>query len=281
MLSIKVALLSRTTQVTLPELAHVANALSIQVAHDFQPIWGVAATVEALGDPHHVPPGYWPIFVVEQLPPGEGGFHWTRHKQPFAEVEAGNSWSLSASHELIEMLVDPSGNRLVAGPALTVTDGQIGEDHSTRVEYLVEACDPCEAPDYAYLIEDVVVSDFFTPHFHDPVATAGTRYSFTGALTKPRQVLPEGYISWTDPESGDLLQLKYPPNGPEIVNLSEQQGALGTLSLREFVNRGEAKTRSPGDLSRLQDTHPLAKRRAERRQALAQAAAAKGRAYLR
>ena len=45
-----------------------------------------------------------------------------------------------------------------------------------QVEYLVEACDPCESGDCAYLIEDVVVSDFFTPHYHDPVVSPGTRY---------------------------------------------------------------------------------------------------------
>jgi hypothetical protein len=109
MLPVKVALLSKTNSVQLSDLTQVANALSIQVAHDLQPIWGISATVTAFANPRHVPPGYWPIFVVEHLPPDEGGFHWTRHKQPFAEVEAGDSWSLPASHELIEMLVDPSG----------------------------------------------------------------------------------------------------------------------------------------------------------------------------
>jgi hypothetical protein len=99
------------------------------------------------------------------------------------------------------MVVDPSGSRLVAGPELIVQGEQIVENTNKRVEYLIEACDPCEAPDYAYLIEDVAVSDFLTPHFHDPVAAPGNRYSFTGALTKPREILKSGYISWSDPES--------------------------------------------------------------------------------
>ena len=34
--------------------------------------------VEAFPNPSHVPPGYWPIFVVGNLPPDEGGFHQTK-----------------------------------------------------------------------------------------------------------------------------------------------------------------------------------------------------------
>jgi hypothetical protein len=41
-----------------------------------------------------------------------------------------------------------------------------------------------------------MVSDFCTPRFFDPVAAPAIRYSFTGALARPLQVLPGGYISW-------------------------------------------------------------------------------------
>jgi len=271
MLPIKVALLSRTNAVGFQDLTHVADALSIQATRDLSPIWGISATVTAFNSPRHVPPGYWPIFVVAQLPPGEGGFHWTKHKQPYAEVEAGDSWSLSASHELVEMLVDPSGNRLVAGPELTVQGGQIVENPAKRVSYLVEACDPCEAPDYAYLIEDVIVSDFFTPHFHEPVAATGTRYSFTGALTKPREIRPGGYISWNDPETGAMMQIQY-FGQPRVVNLSQQQNMAAAESLREFVNRAEHDTTR--SRSNVPSTHKVAMLREARRTAIHKAAEA-------
>ena len=276
MLPNKVALVSKSGNVQLDELTRVADALSIQVAHDLSPIWGISATVTAFGG-QQVPPGYWPIFVVDNLPPNEGGFHWTKHRQPFAEVEAGDSWSLSASHELIEMLVDPSGSRLVAGPELTVQGGQIVENPNKRVEYLVEACDPCEAPDYAYLIQDVAVSDFFTPHFHDPVASSGTRYSFTGALTKPRDVLKGGYISWSDPETGDLIQIQY-FNQPQLIDLSKQQDLRAHESLREFVHRAGG---IPPGVSNLPHNHKLARMRATKRAAIRSAGQYKANAYKR
>jgi hypothetical protein len=52
----------------------------------------------------------------------------------------------------------------------------------------------------------VVTSDFYTPNYFDPVTSPGVRYSFTGALTEPRQVLPGGYLSWQDAASGHWWQ---------------------------------------------------------------------------
>ena len=275
MLPIKVALVSKTVEVRFEDTTRVAAALTMQVSRDVTPIWGIQATVRAFPDVRQVPAGYWPIFVVTNLPPDEGGFHWTRHKQPYAEVEAGDTWSLSASHELIEMLVDPSGSRLVAGPELVLTNGSIGDNPQKQVEYLIEACDPCESGDFAYLIEDVVVSDFFTPHYHDPVVSPGTRYSFTGALTHPRHVLPGGYISWADPATGDLMQVQYFGGTPKIVNRSHG-AASGDMSLREFVHKG-IKEFPP--LSKMPASHRLQKLRSEKRDAIYRAAESKSKQY--
>ncbi len=276
MLPRKVAIVSKTPEVTFEDVSHVAAALTMQVTRDFSPIWGTAATVMPFRTVQEVPPGCWPIFIVPKLPPGEGGFHWTKHKQPFAEVEAGDTWSLSASHELIEMLVDPSGNQLVAGPELAVNSGQIVENASKQVEYLVEACDPCESADCSYLVEDVVVSDFFTPHFHDPVPSPGTRYSFTGKLTHPRQVLNEGYISWSDPQTGDLMQIQY-FGTPKLINLSAAS-ASGAHSLREFIH---TKAQGWPPLSKVPATHSVMRLRSNRREALHRAAQERSRAYVR
>src|SRR2546429_9054759 len=51
-----------------------------------------------------------------------------------------------------------------------------------------------------------MVSDFITPHYYDPVGSAGVRYSFTGAIPGPRQVLQGGYLSWHDPVSDHWWQ---------------------------------------------------------------------------
>ena len=93
----------------------------------------------------------------------------------------------------------PSGNKIQAGNSIMLGQG--------RVQYIVEVCDPSEAAEFAYSVNGVVVSDFYTPHFFDPVAAAGVRYSFTGAITQPRQVLDGGYLSWPTLETRHLFQV--------------------------------------------------------------------------
>jgi hypothetical protein len=108
----------------------------------------------------------------------------------------------------------------------------------------VEACDPCEASEFAYTINGVLVSDFITPHFYDPRRRTGARYSFTGSITQPRGVLPDGYISWWDPPSNHVWQLTWFGGAePELVDLGSGGFSNGELSLREFVDR---RTDHPG-----------------------------------
>ena len=82
----------------------------------------------------------------------------------------------------MEMLVDPTGVRFVTGDAPSA--------ESDRVEFLVEVCDPCQGADNAYTVNGVLVSDFYTPAYFEPLFTSGSRYSFCGKLRSPRDVLP-------------------------------------------------------------------------------------------
>ena len=149
-----------------------------------------------------VPIGYWPIIVEDDIHvSGAAGVHEDQDKQPFALVQYSSSWSLTASHECLEMLGDPFGNRVIAGESPKKGQG--------RVEFLVEVCDPCEAVNFSYRCNGVVVSDFYTPNYFDPVKSAGTRYSFGGHITAPRQVLKGGYLSWHEPITNHWWQEIY------------------------------------------------------------------------
>jgi hypothetical protein len=237
---VHVGLVPRGVKIDLADVTKVAAALSIQIARDVAPIWGVNATVAAFANPKDVPVGYWPIYIEEpsKLPKGAGGVHLDRHNQPYSLIEIGDEWSLDASHECIEMLVDPSGNKTRANPIL---DQALALSYPERqVQYVVEACDPIEDAQYAYQINGVLVSDFFTPNFYDPTKTSGVRYDFTGALSAPRTVLTNGYISWLDPVANAVMQLQNfvnPRTGqldPRIVNLSEQ-AAFRRVSQQEAL----------------------------------------------
>ena len=128
---------------------------------------------------------------------------------PFGIVgNSGNAKNLSVvlSHEIAEMLVDPFGQRTIAGPALPVNaqaNSAAGNDAdpqtpalASTVDYLVEVCDVCEGE--TYQINGVDVSDFVVPGYYDMNDARARGYSFTGAVSVPRQVRLGGYISWRE-----------------------------------------------------------------------------------
>jgi hypothetical protein len=190
MLSRHIALVSDTSAIDLSELSAVAAALQKQVVRDFGPIWGITADVAAFPSLEDIPLDYWPIIIQEDLPrPEAAGYHEDDLGEPYALVRLTDDWSVTASHEMLEILADPWGRHMIAGPSPIHPEA--------RVKFLVEVCDPC--PDVSYKVNGIAVSDFYTPHFFDPVGTQGVRYSYTGALTAPRQVLKGGYLTWYDP----------------------------------------------------------------------------------
>lgn len=222
-----VALISEVEGHDPADVSRVAAALQRQATRDFGPVWEVAATVDAFPSLADVPVGYWPMIVRTDIKvKGAAGIHLDEHNQPFALITYSDSWSLTASHEMCEMIVDPTASRMVPGPSPQPGQG--------RVSFIVEVCDPPEAAEFGYTVNDVLVSDFYTPHFFDPVAAEGVRYSFTGAIKKPREVLRGGYLSWLDPVSNHLWQERWFDSEPEIVDLT---AAAAGASLREQVDR--------------------------------------------
>lgn len=135
-------------------------------------------------------PGGWPVYLqvqVEHWPDGSetlpiGGEHYGSavpgplwHGMPYAVVDTGaatyEQWSYTFSHEIPEMLVDPSDDLYRVWP--------------TGARQLLEVCDPVENVTYA--IDGVSVDDF-TP----PAAWSGGvgPYDEAGRLTAP---LAPGY----------------------------------------------------------------------------------------
>ena len=128
MLQIRIGLADTTGTVDNHTMAAAAAALNVQVTRDLPKFWNIDASVEYLPDPHSIPQGVWPVFIVKELPEGEGGFHTTQHNQPYAKVigtPGSDEWTVDASHETIEMLVDPNGNRLQTATAIQITDDKI------------------------------------------------------------------------------------------------------------------------------------------------------------
>jgi preprotein translocase subunit SecE len=210
--AILVALVSEVKEVGAEDLALVAKALQKQVTRDLAPIWNITATIEPFPALDQVPKNYWPIIIKRDINmAGAAGFHSDQAGQPFAVVQYStvrNDWTLTTSHELLDMLVDPLGRRMinVASPDPA--------DKGKVVGVLVEIATPVETADCAYSIDGVLVSDFVTPAFFALSASEGVKYSFNGSAKSPMKILKNGYMSWIDAASQELHQVTWFGNEP-------------------------------------------------------------------
>ena len=113
-----------------------------------------------------LPANAWPVFLVKShCRRARASFHMDKHNQPYAKVIGtpdDPTWTIDASHEIIEMLVDPNGNRMQTSQAIAIQGDNV-VDAAGTFDYLVEACDPCEANNFAYEIQGIALSDFITP----------------------------------------------------------------------------------------------------------------------
>jgi hypothetical protein len=74
-----------------------------------------------------------------------------------------DTWTIAASHQILEMLVVPFGSRMQSSQAIASHGNQVVEATGT-FSYPAEACDPCEANDFAHDIAGIAVSGCITPH---------------------------------------------------------------------------------------------------------------------
>ena len=245
-----IAIVSLARAVSTRSLLQVTAALQKQVTRDFVPTWGFPATVDAFEDLTSVPNDYHHVIIFddpnelagrleEQIGerPAEmlldefqrgsvSGIHLNElTRQPFALVAASDAWTVVLSHEVLEMLADPSGNHLIAGPHPTRQE--------LRVKYLIEVCDPCQS--HWYPVNGVPVSDFYTPRYFDPVEVPAVRYSFTGSIHAPRQILEGGYLTFVDPRDSALYQMRAGEDEPvKVVGLNDL--ARSSAPLRTLVD---------------------------------------------
>ncbi len=199
MADIKIAIINRSTVLKDVEVGAIVPALQIQVSRHFAPLWGIDADLSFVGADEAAAPGSWWLVVLDDSDQaGTLGYHdLTSDGLPagkiFAKTDIDNhlSWSVTASHELLELLCDPDIN-------LTVF---VQSKDGGGMLYACEVCDPCEDDQYGYMIDGIKVSDFLLPAYFQP--SLGRKYDYAGMLkdTAPT-LLPGGYISQYDVTGG-------------------------------------------------------------------------------
>src|SRR5262249_45599269 len=109
------------------------------------------------------------------------------------DMKFGSSWTVTASHELLEMLADPDID-LTVFVQTARTGGHL---------YAYEVCDACEADNLGYDINGTLVSDFVFPAWFETFRKPGsTQFDFGKHIDRPLQLLAGGYIGVFDIRSG-------------------------------------------------------------------------------
>lgn len=183
-MSQKIAVVNHSTVVSDGQVSRWAEMVGRQVKKDVAPVWGVDADVQF---ETVTPSDAWIVAVADDSnQAGALGYHEDTSRPAafvFAADDAkyGMLASVTLSHEIIEMLVDPECNRV----------WKVGDDEA----YIMEAADPVQDDGDGYEMDGsgVMVSDFVTPDWG--VSGSSGPWDFRKLVTRPLEIRPGGYIS--------------------------------------------------------------------------------------
>ena len=102
-------------------------------------------------------------------------------------IDAGYSWTVTLSHEILEAIFDPNCDKSVKFGA--------------RI-YALEVCAPVQGDDESYEINGIKVSDFITPEWFTAGLAPNVHRDFTGCLFEPRTALTGSYYMVADYRNG-------------------------------------------------------------------------------
>lgn len=207
MAQIKIAVINESTVIKDADVPAVVDALQSQVHDHFAPAWGVDADLSIVPKGVKPPAGTWWLVLLDDADQaGVLGYHdVTSDGLPLGKIFArttkldGGEWTVTASHELLEMLGDPEIN-------LTVFV-QKGNQNAGRL-YAYEVCDACEDDKFGYKIGDVLVSDFVYPSWFESFRKKNsTQFDYKNHMHEPLpSLLAGGYIGVFDITAGNGWQ---------------------------------------------------------------------------
>ncbi len=159
-------------------------AMQVFIDDHVVPVWGTPAKlVKSTG----FKPGAWAmVFLDNADQAGALAYHdLTPDGLPESKVFVKTTLdnhdlvSVSASHELVEMLVDPAINLMSTGP-------------DPKVVYAYESADPVEA--LSFPVNGIAMTDFVYPSYFEAFHKKGSvQFDRLKKISKPFQILSGGY----------------------------------------------------------------------------------------
>jgi hypothetical protein len=212
-----IVIVNHSNSINDADLLKATRALGRQLKEDFTPLWDTAVSLRAISacgsatspDGKPVDPSIGSsdaiIYLAETKDDPNGvqdalGYHDANFKGvPYGFVftdlaaQIGESWTVTLSHELLELAADPEVNLLVATA------------HPTKPDQIAlrsfEICDPVQGD--IYDIDGIAVSDFVTPlYFASTESPPTTPVDFCGTGIQQFGVNPQGYYAYYDIAAG-------------------------------------------------------------------------------
>src|SRR5439155_11660301 len=160
------------------------TAMQVFVDRHVAPVWGTPARL--IRSRGFVKGAWAMVFLDNADEPGALAYHdLTPDGLPLSKVFVKTTIanhdlvSVSASHELVEMLVDPAINLLCTGP-------------DPKTVYAYESADSVE--ELSYLVKGIAMTDFVYPSYFENFRKPGSvQFDRLRKVTKPFQILSGGY----------------------------------------------------------------------------------------
>ena len=260
-----IAVINFSTQLNDQDIQRAIRSVNRQVVEDFMPLWGAGRVLklhEPVSDPADIDtlalePVYADsvIYLVDEgLLAGALGFHDLNARDlPFGFVFVldTNDWTVTLSHEVLELIIDPTVNLFVPGPD--------PRNPANLVLHTYEVCDAVERT--TYRIDEIDVSNFLTPSYFTIGDARGTRNDFLGVDVPSFGVTRNSHIAFLDLSTGNF-----------VTEIGQQAMPQKVMARGRFSDHAKAKRPSEeklqGMLRKYQQEKPLAKLQKDRLQGL-------------
>ncbi len=204
------------------------RAVNRQIQEDFAPIWGAVWDLRLHGssfDPNDIDSlveefiqGEAVLYLVDEAHlPGAAGYHAINGREMpygFVFITDPNDWTVTLSHEALELIIDPTVNVMVPGP-----DPRPGGQNNT-VLHAYEVCDAVERT--SYLIDEIRVSNFITQQWFFPDDAPGTRNDFLGVGVPSFDATPNSHLAFFDFDQGWVTYFGQAASGVQPGFLARQ-----------------------------------------------------------
>jgi hypothetical protein len=195
------------------EVQVAIRAINRQITEDFEPYWSLGAQLRLegkIGKPNTNTladmRGDAVLYLWDQVDVNNAlGYHDANYRGiPYGFVftelseKLGESWTVTLSHEALELIADPEVNLLVQGPHPA--------KKGAYVFHWYEMCDAVQAETYE--IDSVEVSNFVLPLYFTGSEESGGRNDYlgrshNGKTLKSFGVNPGGYVGFFNPASNE------------------------------------------------------------------------------